>query len=91
MTVIFVKLVCIKVEINLKCFYCQNKQYCYIARAKAKRDWLIRGHVTLDKCNVSLRATSKKLLTGYEHKKNKMAAKLTSLETQIFESCVEIK
>ena len=28
--------------------------YCYIASAKTKRDWLIRGHVTLDKCNVSL-------------------------------------
>ena len=28
--------------------------YCYIASAKTKRDWRIRGHVTLDKCNVSL-------------------------------------
>ena len=27
---------------------------CYIASAETKRDWLIRGHVTLDKCNVSL-------------------------------------
>ena len=44
---------------------------CYIASSKTKRDWPIRGHVTLDKCNVSLRATSKKLLTGYEHKKTK--------------------
>ena len=25
-----------------------------IASAETKRDWLIRGHVTLDKCNVSL-------------------------------------
>ena len=49
-------------------------QYCYIANAKTKRDWLIRSHVALDKCNVSLRETSKKLLPGYEYKKNKMAA-----------------
>ena len=28
--------------------------YCYIANAKTKRDWLIHGHVALDKCNVSL-------------------------------------
>ena len=27
---------------------------CYIASAETKRDWLIHGHVTLDKCNVSL-------------------------------------
>ena len=27
---------------------------CYIASAETKRDWLIRGHMTLDKCNVSL-------------------------------------
>ena len=44
--------------------------YCYIANAKTKRDWLTRGHVALDKCNVSLRETSKKLLPGYEYKKN---------------------
>ena len=30
------------------------KLFCYIASAKTKRDWLIPGHVTLDKCNVSL-------------------------------------
>ena len=28
--------------------------YCYIASAKTKRDWMIYGHVALDKCNVSL-------------------------------------
>ena len=28
--------------------------YCYIASAKTQRDWLIHGHVALDKCNVSL-------------------------------------
>ena len=28
--------------------------YCYIASAETKRDWLIHGHVALDKCNVSL-------------------------------------
>ena len=31
-----------------------NKHYCYIASAETKRDWLIHGHVALDKCNVSL-------------------------------------
>jgi hypothetical protein len=30
-----------------------NKVSCYIAGAETKRDWLIRGHVALDKCNVS--------------------------------------
>ena len=44
-------------------------QNCYIANAKTKRDWLIRGHVALDKCNVSPRETSKKLLPGCEYKK----------------------
>ena len=32
----------------------KNNIYCYIASAKTKRDWLIRGHVKLDKSNVSL-------------------------------------
>ena len=31
-----------------------NKLHCYIAKAETKRDWLIHGHVALDKCNVSL-------------------------------------
>ena len=31
-----------------------NKLYCYIPSAETKRDWLIHGHVALDKCNVSL-------------------------------------
>ena len=30
------------------------KRFCYIASAETKRDWLIHGHVALDKCNVSL-------------------------------------
>jgi hypothetical protein len=34
---------------------------CYIARMNTKRDWLICGHVALDKCNVSRRVTSEKL------------------------------
>jgi hypothetical protein len=34
---------------------------CYIASADTKRDWLICGHVTSDKCNVSRGATSEKL------------------------------
>jgi hypothetical protein len=45
--------------------------YCYIARLNTKRDWLIFGHVTSGKCNVSRRATSEHLLpapTGYVHK-----------------------
>ena len=44
---------------------------CYIASVNTKRDWLICGHVTSDKCNVSRRATSEKLLpapTGHVHK-----------------------
>ena len=47
------------------------KLYCYIASVNTKRDWLICGHVTSDKCNVSRRATSEKLLpapTGHVHK-----------------------
>ena len=32
----------------------RDKICCYIASAKTKRDWLIHGHVALDKCNVSL-------------------------------------
>jgi hypothetical protein len=48
-----------------------NKVYCYIASVNTKRDWLICSHVALDKCNVSARAISEKLLpapTGYVHK-----------------------
>jgi hypothetical protein len=40
-----------------------NKICCYIARVNTKYDWLLCGHVTLDKCNVSRRATSEKLLS----------------------------
>ena len=31
-----------------------NIYHCYIASAETKRDWLIHGHVALDKCNVFL-------------------------------------
>ena len=31
-----------------------DKLICYKASAETKRDWLIHGHVALDKCNVSL-------------------------------------
>ena len=31
-----------------------NNVFCFIASAETKRDWLIHGHVALDKCNVSL-------------------------------------
>ena len=34
--------------------YCDNNGHCYIASAETKRDWLIHGHVALDKCNASL-------------------------------------
>ena len=34
--------------------YNSNNIYCYIACDETKRDWLIHGHVALDKCNVSL-------------------------------------
>ena len=48
-----------------------NKLHCYIASAETKRDWLIHGHVALDKCNVSLRATSEQLLPApYINKQN---------------------
>ena len=40
----------------------QNKSICYIVRVNTKRDWLICGNVISDKCNVSRRATSVKLL-----------------------------
>ena len=62
---------CRKINSHLEIY---TKRHCYIANAKTKRDWLIRGHVALDKCNVSPRETSKKLLPGCEYKKNKMAA-----------------
>ena len=55
-----------------------NKMICYIASAKTKRDRPIRGHVTLDKCNVSLGQQVKNCCPA-ENVKNKMAAKLASL------------
>ena len=38
------------------CTRCKNhfNLHCYIASAETKPDWLIHGHVALDKCNVSL-------------------------------------
>ena len=42
---------------NYNCMYIistRNIAVCYIASAEIKRDWLIHGHVALDKCNVSL-------------------------------------
>ena len=41
-------------SISLKRYKDKNKFHCYIASAKTKRDWMIHGHVALDKCNVSL-------------------------------------
>ena len=32
----------------------KSNTVCYVAGAETKRDWLIHGHVALDKCNVSL-------------------------------------
>ena len=40
----------------------ENIEFCYIARGTPIRDRLICGHVALDKCNVSRRATGKQLL-----------------------------
>ena len=68
-----------------------NKTDYYIANAKTKRNWLIRGHVALDKCNVSLGKQVKNCCPATNIKKNKMAAELASFETRIFKSCVEIK
>ena len=65
------------IEVNL---------YCYIANAKTKRNWLIRGHVALDKCNVSLGKQVKNCCPATNIKKTKWR-----LETRIFKSCVEIK
>jgi hypothetical protein len=49
------------------------KSRCYIAKVNTKRDWLICGHVTSNKCNASHRATSETFLpapTGYVQMKN---------------------
>ena len=47
---------------------------CYIASAETKRDWLIHGHVALDKCNVSLGQQGEQLLPAptapYTNKQN---------------------
>ena len=37
-------------------YFPNYKLSCHIASAETKRDWLIHGHVALDKCNVSLEA-----------------------------------
>jgi hypothetical protein len=47
----------------------RKKTCCYIARVNTKRDWLICGHVTSEKCNVSRRATNETLrLSGKQNK-----------------------
>ena len=77
-----------------------------IANAKTKRDWLSESHVTLDECNLSLGQPGKNCCPATNHcyhshptcyvtlvtniKETKMAAKLASLESRIFENCVEI-
>ena len=38
----------------MKKYKIEANESCYIASAKTKRDWLIHGHMALDKCNVSL-------------------------------------
>ena len=48
-----------------------NKLNCYIANAKTKRNWLIRGHVALDKCNVSLGKQVKNCCPATNIKKTK--------------------
>ena len=59
-----------------------SNYYCYIAKAETKRDWLIRGHVTLGKCNVSVGQQVKNCCPA-TNIKNKMAAKPASLKTRI--------
>ena len=66
---IFVKIPHVKMCDIIKpfCSYCCIDEilFCYIASAKTKRDWLIHGHVALDKCNVAIpRATSEQLLSA---------------------------
>jgi hypothetical protein len=59
-----------------------------------KRDWLICAHVTSDKCNVSRRATSEKLLpapTGYVHINKQNGGTTSTSRTTIFQVCVQIK
>ena len=48
-----------------------TKSNCYIANAKTKRNWLIRGHVALDKCNVSLGKQVKNCCPATNIKKTK--------------------
>jgi hypothetical protein len=50
----------------------EDEVYCYTARVNTKRDWLICGHVTSDKCNVSRPSNKWKIVarppTSYVHK-----------------------
>ena len=46
-----ISLLCILSKVLERCVY---NHCCYIASAETKRDWLVHGHVALDKCNVSL-------------------------------------
>ena len=49
----------------------RHNAYCYIANAKTKRDWLIRGHVALDKYNVSIGKQVKNFCPATNIKKTK--------------------
>ena len=48
-----------------------SRANCYIANVKTKRNWLIRGHVALDKCNVSLGKQVKNCCPATNIKKTK--------------------
>jgi hypothetical protein len=54
--------VAVTLPAQLFLFMYMHSSHCYIAGVNTKHDWLICGHVTSDKCNVSRRATSEKLL-----------------------------
>ena len=55
---------------NQLCLKYLTIRFCFIANAKNKRDWLIRSHVTLHKCDVPLG----KQVKPATNIKNKMAA-----------------
>ena len=56
-------------QVELRNFiFLRNNGYCYVASAETKRDWLIRGHVTLNKCNVSLGQQVKNCCPATMHK-----------------------
>jgi hypothetical protein len=69
-----------------------SKGYCYRTSAQTKSDWLISGHVDLDKWNVSCRVTTEKLLpslTGYVYKCSKWSRKFRKKVFLAYEKNIE--